>query len=116
MELEERLHYEERMEILFLKDNSTGAYEPLLYDCKIIDGEYEGKRILPNSIFHDLIKFVRRLSENIDKNTGQKARGYFEIYQENVGKIKIELKWDIIKYIENNKYNKNKRNRQWSKY
>ena len=51
MDISDRLHNEEKMEILFLKDSSTGSYEPLLYDCKIIDGEYEGKRILPNSLF-----------------------------------------------------------------
>ena len=62
---------------------------------------------------------LNNLADNNDKAKDSQwklERGHFEIYQENVGKIKIELKWDIIKYIENNKYNKNKRNRQWSKY
>lgn len=89
MDIHDRLHYEKDMRILFLKNTINGAYEPVMYECDDINGEYVGKKILPNTLYHDLIKFVRRLSEEVDKNTGQKGTGYFELYQWHIALIAI---------------------------
>ena len=79
--IQDRLRYEPEMKILFLKNSINNAYEPIMYNCiKTVDS-YEGIKIEKNTLFHDLIKFVRKLSEEIDKNTGEKAIGYFELYQ-----------------------------------
>ena len=90
MDINDRLHFEEHMNILFLKNMSNGAYEPVMYECREEDGEYIGKKILPNTLYHDLIKFVRRISEETDKTTGKKGIGYFELYQWNVALIAIK--------------------------
>lgn len=89
MDIHDRLHYEEAMRILFLRNETNGAFEPIMYECDLIDGEYTGKRIVPNTLYHDLIKFVRRLSEEVDKNSGQKGLGYFELYQWHIALIAV---------------------------
>lgn len=71
-ELQDRLHYDEEFRILYLKNKINGSYEPIMYDCVETSDSYDGKKIEKDSIFHYLIKFVRRLSTEINKKTGAK--------------------------------------------
>jgi hypothetical protein len=89
-ELHDRLYYDKDFKILYLKNKINGAYEPIMYDCVETPDSYDGKRIEKDSIFHYLIKFVRRLSTKINKKTGVKGIGYYEIYQWNLAIIMVK--------------------------
>lgn len=79
-------------ELLF-EINSDGEYYPLIYDCKIVDGQYEGILIEPNSIFAYWINFIKWSYRTESKQTGEFKKGNLRLFQ---WKLSIDLIKDLM--------------------
>lgn len=73
----------EDLGVLFVRA-STSFFEPVAYDCKVVDGEIQGKEIKKGSFIYDFIMFIRyseRKKISSGKNFGKTKDGFLEIFQ-----------------------------------
>lgn len=75
--------YHKKSGILFKWSDTVKSYEPIMRNVRTdpITGELVGDEIVPNTIYHDFILYIRYSSMVTDKRTGKKTYGVFEIYQ-----------------------------------
>lgn len=92
--------YHAKSGIYFSWAEDTNSYEPVMHNCFYNeDGELCGDEISKGTIFYDFIAYIRFSSMIIDKKTGKKHLGKFEIYQWIIAfnLIKLAMKLDSSK-------------------
>ena len=92
--------YHAKSKIYFSWAEDTSSYEPVMHNCFYNeDGELYGDEIAKGTIFYDFIAFIRFSSMIIDKKTGKRQLGKFEIYQWIIAfnLIKLAMKLDSSK-------------------
>ena len=69
--------------VLFLRA-STGFFEPIAYDCKIINGEIQGTEVKKGSFIYDFIMYIRfseRKKITSGKKFGTYHDGFLDLFQ-----------------------------------
>lgn len=75
--------YMEEIGVLFLRA-STGFFEPVAYNCKIINGEIQGQEIKKGSFIYDFIMYIRyseRKQITSGKKFGKYHDGFLDLFQ-----------------------------------
>lgn len=94
--------YHAKSGIYFSWANDTQSYEPIMHNIRKTDsGELIGDDIVKGDIFYQFISYIRFSSMEIDKRTGRKEMGKFEIYQWAIAfnLIKAAMRLDSSKYM-----------------
>ena len=71
--------YISKYSMLFQKEDE--GYYPILYDCKEVNGEIEGKQIEANSILGSWIMFVKYALKVPSKNSNKIKQGNLYLFQ-----------------------------------